>query len=70
MQYYLKALNIPSAWNKVKNSKEVIVAVIDDGVNINHPDLVGKIWVSPLAKYGDSKIIDFVGDKLAANLPT
>lgn len=70
LQYYLKALNIPSAWNKVKNSKEVIVAVIDDGVNINHPDLVGKIWVSPLAKYGDSKIIDFVGDKLAANLPT
>lgn len=69
LQYYIKQLNIDSAWNKVKNNKEVIVAIIDDGININHPDLVNSIWTHPKAKYWDSKIIDFVWDWLPANLP-
>lgn len=46
-QYYLRALRIPSAWNRVIANKPVVVAVIDDGVNINHPDLIGKIWTNP-----------------------
>lgn len=70
VQYYLKTLNIPVAWSKVTNSKEVIVAIIDDGININHPDLVGKIWVKANAVYGASKIIDFVGDKIGDNKST
>lgn len=70
LQYYLKDFNITEAWGKVKNSNEVIVAVIDDGININHPDLKGKIWVNPKAEYGTSKVIDFVGDKIGDNMPT
>lgn len=70
VQYYLKTLGIPAAWGKVTNSKEVIVAIIDDGININHPDLVGKIWVKANAVYGASKIIDFVGDKIGDNKST
>jgi len=69
-QYYLKLLNVPNAWLKVTNNKTVIVAVIDDGININHPDLLNSIWTSPNAKYGSSKIIDFVGDGLADNTPS
>lgn len=69
-QYYLKTLNVPAAWTKVTNSKEVIVAIIDDGISINHPDLVGKIWVKANAAYGASKIIDFVGDKIGDNKST
>lgn len=53
----------------MKNNKEVIVAIIDDGININHPDLLDSIWVHPKAKYWDSKIIDFVWDWLPENLP-
>ncbi|MBP7773718.1 S8 family serine peptidase [Candidatus Gracilibacteria bacterium] len=68
-QYYLKSLNIPEAWNKVTNSNEVIVAIIDDGVFLNHPDLSGKIWIESNTVYGASKIIDFVGDKIS-NLNT
>lgn len=70
LQYYLKALNIPSAWSKTTNSNEVIVAIIDDWININHPDLYNKIWVKPNSVYGASKIIDFVWDKIGDNLPT
>ncbi len=71
LQYYLKTLNIPEAWTKVwSNPKEVVIAVIDDGVNINHPDLTDHIWVDPKAPYGSSKIKDFVGDHLPDNLPS
>ncbi len=70
VQDYLKTLKIPAAWAKITNSKEVIVAIIDDGININHPDLVGKIWVKANAVYGASKIIDFVGDKIGDNMST
>lgn len=68
-QYYLKQLNIPNAWKKVTNKNQVIVAVIDDWISINHPDLVNSIWIDSKAKYGSSKIIDFVWDWMPANLP-
>jgi len=44
-------LNLPDAWEKLaafnSNPREVLVAVIDTGVSINHPDLVNKIWTNP-----------------------
>ena len=71
LQYYLDTLNIPEAWGKLPNNpKEVVVAVIDDWVNINHPDLTDHIWADPLAPYGSNKIKDFVGDHLPDNLPS
>lgn len=70
LQYYLRVLNVPDAWKKVTEPKEVIVAVIDDGININHPDLTDHIWVETGSDYGSSKIKDFVGDNLPDNLPT
>lgn len=32
---------------KGKTAKQTIVAVIDSGIDINHPDLQGRIWVNP-----------------------
>ena len=29
-----------------KTANEIIVAVVDNGVDINHPDLEGRIWVN------------------------
>lgn len=66
-QYYLKELNITMAWKKVTNSNQAIVAIIDDWININHPDLTNSIWTNSNAKYGSSKIIDFVWDWLYDN---
>lgn len=70
LQYYLRVLNVPEAWRKVKDPKEVVVAVVDDGININHPDLTDHIWTENSSTYGSSKIKDFVGDNLPDNLPT
>lgn len=35
-----------AAWSLNKGSRNVVVAVIDTGVDYNHPDLVNNIWVN------------------------
>ncbi|MBV7505699.1 S8 family serine peptidase [Bacillus sp. sid0103] len=45
-QWYLNKLQLPKAWDKTKGSSKITVAVIDGGVQKDHPDLKGKI-VSP-----------------------
>ncbi len=37
-------IQLPMAWNIETGSQEVIVAVIDNGFNPNHPDLINNIW--------------------------
>lgn len=61
-QYYLHSMNIPNAWTKVTNNEEVIVAVVDDGMNIHHPDLQKSLWISEESRYWESKVRDFVWD--------
>jgi subtilisin family serine protease len=50
-------LNIPAAWSlynkKDINTREVVVAVIDTGVDNNHPDLVNSMWVNKKETPGD-----------------
>lgn len=45
-QWYLGQINAVNAWDKVRESPDKIIAVIDSGVQINHPDLVDNIWVN------------------------
>lgn len=45
-QWYLKTIQMPKAWDVTKGSANITVAVIDGGLQVNHPDLKGKI-VSP-----------------------
>ncbi|MEY8339099.1 S8 family peptidase [Lachnospiraceae bacterium 62-35] len=42
-------INLLPAWdlyNQTENKREVIVAVVDTGIDINHPDLKNAIWVN------------------------
>lgn len=43
-QSFLDIVNAPEAWAKGYTGKGVIVAVIDTGLDINHPYFAGKIW--------------------------
>ncbi|MGE7905330.1 S8 family serine peptidase [Peribacillus sp. NPDC094092] len=42
-QWHHKRLGTSAAWTKTMGSKELIVAIIDDGIDRNHEDLKGKI---------------------------
>jgi predicted CXXCH cytochrome family protein len=37
-------IQVPDAWNALPSMQEVLVAVLDTGVEITHPDLTNSIW--------------------------
>ncbi|MFG0325924.1 MAG: S8 family serine peptidase [Phycisphaerales bacterium JB037] len=39
--------NLPAAWDLTVGSRDAIVAVIDTGIDIDHPDLADNLWVNP-----------------------
>lgn len=41
--WYLKKIKADLAWNITKGDTSVRVAIIDSGVDLNHPDLIGKV---------------------------
>ncbi len=43
-QWYLAKISADSAWDKISESPDMVIAVIDSGIDINHPDLLGNIW--------------------------
>jgi len=58
-QWYLKKIKAPEAWNEIRESEKIIIAVIDTGVQIAHPDIRDNIWVNkkeiPNNKLDDDK---------------
>ena len=49
-------IDLPEAWEVEQSGREVIVAVIDTGVDFNHPDLQGKAWNGPNEIHGYNTI--------------
>ncbi len=43
-QWYLKKIRAPQAWNKQRRANDIVIAIIDSGVQIDHPDLKNNIW--------------------------
>lgn len=44
--WYLYAIDAYTAWNMTQGSEEVVVAVVDNGFDLSHPEFAGKV-VSP-----------------------
>ena len=40
-------IDLPEAWSITQGSDEVVVGVIDTGIDISHQDLINNIWINP-----------------------
>ena len=47
-------IDAPEACDELSNTAQVVVAVIDTGVDYTHPDLVANMWVNPVEIPGNS----------------
>lgn len=42
-----------AAWDIIREAPNVIVAVVDTGVNLNHADIAANLWTNPAPTFGD-----------------
>ena len=43
----LDAMRLPDAWDSQTGSREVVIATIDTGCEIAHPDISANLWINP-----------------------
>jgi len=62
----LEKANALDAWQLSQGSRHIIVAIVDTGIDINHPDLKNNLWVNPgesgLDKFGNNKATNGIDD--------
>lgn len=62
-QWGLEAINMPALWEKpIINPKRPIIAILDTGVDVNHPDLAANIWTNEGEKGNDEDGNGYAGD--------
>ena len=53
-QWYLDDYGVKELWNKpIINSERPVIAILDTGVDITHPDLADNIWTNTLEEEGE-----------------
>lgn len=46
-QWALPQINAPAAWDATTGSPAIVLAIVDSGVDMAHPEFGGRLWVNP-----------------------
>jgi len=67
-QWSLLQIGLPDAWEVTTGSPDILIAIVDSGIQLDHPDLADKIWTNPgeipgnhLDDDGNGKVDDLHG---------
>ena len=63
-------VNVQAAWEKCKGNPSIIVAVLDEGIDFNHPDLKASMWINENEEWRSTKDNDgngYAGDYYGYN---
>ena len=54
-EWYLPRIGAPSAWGVTTGRHDLVIAVLDTGIDLNHPDLAGNLWKNTREIAGNHK---------------
>ncbi len=57
-QWALERIHAFAAWDHQRGDKKVLVAVIDTGIDYNHPDLAPNLWINPGEDINGNNVFD------------
>jgi len=66
-QWALPKINAPTAWNVSTGESATVIAIIDSGIDLDHPDFANRLWVNPETNDADN---GFLGDTNGWNFVT
>lgn len=67
--WYLESIQVQNAWDKSLGNKDIVVAVIDNGFDLNHPELKGKS-IKPYNAVDKSTLVSPVAENHGTHVAT
>ncbi len=46
LQWFFNAIQAPEAWGVTHGNKSTIIGLVDTGMDLDHPDLAGNLWIN------------------------